>query len=204
MYPHIPARTACKKYIDRSLTRTKVAKLSMSTCSRTAHGIIGCGLEVRVMKSTICKVRFVTYFFCHFWHLISITTLLGHVDLKIWRFSCGQQQRWWQMKSLYPLRMHVSNDWYYILIPRVCARGKVITSVIVVIVVIIVVSTKIAKCHKTGVWQSALCHQTVESHKKLSSVCLKSLRMAHENLFSPATPIEHTYQCQVLFPFQNR
>ena len=67
---------------------------------------------------------------------------------------------------------------------RVCTRGKVISStviVVVVIVVVVVVSTKIAKSQKNRNWQSALCHQTVESHEKLSSVCFKLLRTAYEH-----------------------
>ena len=60
--------------------------------------------------------------------------------------------------------------------PHVCARGKVIGFIVVVIVV---VSTKITKSQKVGAGQSALCHQTIESHEKLSSVCFKSLRTAH-------------------------
>ena len=41
--------------------------------------------------------------------------------------------------------------------------------------------TRIAKSQKIGVGQSALCYQTVESHEKLSHVCFKSFRMAHEH-----------------------
>ena len=67
-----------------------------------------------------------------------------------------------------------------VITPRACARGKVIGSVVVVVVVV-VVSTKIAKSQKVGAWQSALCHQTVESHEKLSFVCFKSLRTPHEH-----------------------
>ena len=79
--------------------------------------------------------------------------------------------------------------------PRACTRSKVIGSVVVVI------STKIAKSRKTGVGQSAQCHQTIESH---ALVCFKSSRKAHEHYkinraFSPATP---TYQCHVLFPMR--
>ena len=48
-----------------------------------------------------------------------------------------------------------------------------------VVVVVAVVDTKIAKSRKIGVGQAALCHQTVESHEKLSFVCFKSLRTAH-------------------------
>ena len=70
--------------------------------------------------------------------------------------------------------------WNTVVIPCACARGKVIGFVVVVVVVDIV-STKIAKSQKIGVWQSALCHQTVESHEKLCSVRFKSLRKAHEH-----------------------
>ena len=63
-----------------------------------------------------------------------------------------------------------------------CIRGKVISFVVVVaIVIVVVVSTKIAKSQKISIWQSALCHQTVESHEKLSSVHFKLLRTAHEH-----------------------
>ena len=69
-----------------------------------------------------------------------------------------------------------------IITPRACAKGKVIGRVvIVVVVVVVVVSTTIAKSQKIGIWQSALCHQTVENHEKLSSVRFKSLRKAHEH-----------------------
>ena len=69
-------------------------------------------------------------------------------------------------------------------LPRAHAQGgKVIGSVIVVVIVIviIVVSTKIVKSQKVGTCQSTLCHQTIKSHKKLSSVCFKLLRTAHEH-----------------------
>ena len=72
--------------------------------------------------------------------------------------------------------------------PCACVRGNVIGSVVVVIVVVVVVvvnvvviSTKIAKSQKIGIWQSALCHQTVKSHEKLCSVHFKSLRKTHEH-----------------------
>ena len=57
-----------------------------------------------------------------------------------------------------------------IITPRACARGKVISSVVIVVVgvVVIVISTKIAKSQKkAGVGQSAQCLQMVESHEKL-------------------------------------
>lgn len=60
------------------------------------------------------------------------------------------------------------------------ARGKAISSVIVVAIVV-VVDMKIAKSQKISIGQSTLCHQTVESHKKLSHVCFKLLRMTHEH-----------------------
>ena len=59
-------------------------------------------------------------------------------------------------------------------------RGRKFYSEPVFVVLVIVVSTKIAESRKTGVGQSALCHQTVESHEKLSHICFKSLRMAQE------------------------
>ena len=91
-----------------------------------------------------------------------------------------------------------------IITPRACTRGEVIGSVVVVVVVVI--STIIAKSQIIGVCQSALCHQTVESYEKLSSVCFKSLRTAHEHYklyvftghtYRPHLPID---QCHVLFP----
>ena len=97
---------------------------------------------------------------------------------------------------LYTVHVHV-------ITPCACARGKVIGSVVVVIIVIVVVvSTKIAKSQKVGTWQSALCHQTVESHEKLSSNCLERPMNTANCAFSPTTPIDHTYQCHdiVLFP----
>ena len=59
-----------------------------------------------------------------------------------------------------------------ILTPRACAKGKVIGSVL---------DTKIAQSRKSGVGQTALCHQTVENQEKLSYTCFKSLRTAHEH-----------------------
>ena len=73
-------------------------------------------------------------------------------------------------------RLAPSMIYITLITPRACARSKVIGFVVVV-----VVSTKIAKSQKIGVWLSALCHQTVENREKLSSVCFKSLRVAHEH-----------------------
>ena len=80
----------------------------------------------------------------------------------------------------------------YIVTLCACARGKVIRH-----------RHCRRKPKKRQTRRSALCHQTVESYKKLSSVCFKSLRTAHKHYkscVSPATPIDHTYQCHVLFP----
>ena len=86
-----------------------------------------------------------------------------------------------------------------------CTRSKVIDSiiviVIVVVIIVVVISTKIAKSKKIGIWQSALCHQTVASHEKLPNHLERP--MSTTNLaFSPATPINHPYQCHVLFPLR--
>ena len=48
-----------------------------------------------------------------------------------------------------------------------------------------------------GIRQSALCHQTVESHENLSGVRFKSLRMAHKH-YKSCIFASHTYQCHVL------
>ena len=59
-----------------------------------------------------------------------------------------------------------------------CVRGKVIGSVIIV-----VVGTKLPNLKKKkGIGQSALCHQTVECHEKLSYVCFKSLHAYQSHL----------------------
>ena len=60
--------------------------------------------------------------------------------------------------------------------PCACARDKVIDSVVVVVAV---VSTKIAKSRKAGTWQCSIPPNSRQS-RKLSSVCFKSLRTAHE------------------------
>ena len=85
-------------------------------------------------------------------------------------------------------------------LPRTCARGKVIGRVVVVVVVVVVViSTKIAKSQKIGVEQSALCHQTVENHEKLPSLCFKSLRTAHEH-YKSCVFTSHAYRPHLPMP----
>ena len=89
-----------------------------------------------------------------------------------------------------------------IITPRTCTRGKVIG---LVVVVVVVVSTKIAKSQRIGIWQSALCHQTVDSHKNYLLFALNRLErlMSTTNCaFSLAMPIDHTYQCHVVFPLR--
>lgn len=66
-------------------------------------------------------------------------------------------------------------------------KGKVIGDSIVV-----VMDTKITKSRKTGIVRSALCHQTVKNHKKLSHVYFKSLRTAHEH-YKSRIFINHAY-----------
>ena len=75
------------------------------------------------------------------------------------------------------------------------ARGKVIGSVVVVIVV----STKIAQSQEIGVGQNSLCHQMVESHKKLSYVCFILLRMALE-LYKSCVFTGHANQPHLSMP----
>ena len=59
--------------------------------------------------------------------------------------------------------------------------------------VVIVVSTNIVKS-LIGVGQIALCHQPIESHEKLSLLQITYISTTN-CAFSPATPIDHTYQC---------
>ena len=73
------------------------------------------------------------------------------------------------------------------------ARGKIIGLVVVVI------STKIARSQKLGVWQSALCHQIVEIHEKLCSVCFKLLRKAHKH-YKSCIFTGHTYRPHLPMP----
>ena len=99
------------------------------------------------------------------------------------------------------------NQWGVLITLRTYSRGKVIGSIIViavVVIVVVVVDTKITKSRKMDVGQSALCHQAVESHEKVSHVCFKLLRTTHKHYklwASLAMPIEHTYQCHVLSCF---
>ena len=98
---------------------------------------------------------------------------------------------------------HHANKDIPIIILRTCVRGKVIGSVIVVAVM----GTKNHQILKIGVGQSALCHQMVESHKNYLTCMFASNHLGWPTsttnyAFSLAMPIEHTYQCYVLFPLR--
>ena len=82
-----------------------------------------------------------------------------------------------------------------------CARGKVIGSVIVI------VDIKITKSRKIGIGQSALCDQNSQKSQKTITFASNHLgrpMSTTNHMFSLATPIDHTYQCHVLFPLHIR
>ena len=79
---------------------------------------------------------------------------------------------------------------------RTYASGKVISSVVVVVVA----GTKINKSRKIDVGQSALGHQMVKSHEHYPMLASNHLgwpTSSTNRAFSPATPIDHTFQCHV-------
>ena len=92
--------------------------------------------------------------------------------------------------------------------PRVCARGKVIGRVIVVVVVVVVVivvvvSTKITKSKKLALDRVLYVikqSKITKNYHLFASNRLEQPMSTSNRAFSPATPIDHTYQCHVVFP----
>ena len=97
------------------------------------------------------------------------------------------------------LRFHRSHIYIiYIITLHACTRGKVIGSVV------IVVGTKITKSRKIGVRQLE-CYMPPNCQKSrknlmLASNCLGQPTSTTNHAFSPATPINNTYQYHALFP----
>ena len=87
-------------------------------------------------------------------------------------------------------------------------KGKVIGRVVVVVVVVVVVivvvvSTKIAKSKKLAldrVLYAIKQSKVTKNYHLFASNRLEQPMSTSNCAFSPATPIDHTYQCHVVFP----
>ena len=81
-----------------------------------------------------------------------------------------------------------------IITPRACARGKVISSVVIVVVgvVVIVISTKIAKSQKKQALDRVLNASKRSKVTKSCFICFKSPRKAHEH-YKSCIFTSHTY-----------